>query len=97
MPIRRERITRRKVRRSAARRPTILHRQWHRDPAALGPLAIFTLTAVVLFGRGIIQGPGTRYSGVGNDPEIFIWAFAWWPHAILHGHNPFISHAVWTP
>ena len=23
--------------------------------------------------------------GYGVDPEIFIWSFAWWPHAILDG------------
>lgn len=26
-----------------------------------------------------------------------MWALEWWPHAILNGQNPLISHVVWTP
>ena len=29
------------------------------------------------------------------DPQIFIWSLAWWPHAILNGENPFVTHAMW--
>jgi hypothetical protein len=36
---------------------------------------------------------GDRYS----DPQIFIWSFAWFPHALLHGENPFVTHAIWAP
>ena len=35
--------------------------------------------------------------GLYTDPQIFIWSFAWWPHAILHGLNPFVTHAIWAP
>lgn len=44
----------------------------------------------------MVQG-GDRYVGFGYDPQIFIWAFEWWPHAISHGENPFVSHAIWAP
>jgi hypothetical protein len=40
---------------------------------------------------------GRGYVGSGRDPQIFIWSFEWWPHAILHGDNPFYTHAVWAP
>ncbi len=41
---------------------------------------------------------GRTYIGLPNgDPELEIWAFAWWPHAILHGQNPFVTHAIWAP
>ncbi|MGC8603636.1 MAG: hypothetical protein ACP5VS_08120 [Desulfomonilaceae bacterium] len=33
----------------------------------------------------------------GGDPESFIWFIYWWPYAILHGLNPFITHSVWSP
>ena len=26
-----------------------------------------------------------------------IWAFGWFPHAILHGHNPLVTPALWSP
>jgi hypothetical protein len=35
--------------------------------------------------------------GYSVDPEIFVWSLAWWPHAILHGENPFVTHAIWAP
>ena len=35
--------------------------------------------------------------GLFTDPQIFVWSFAWWPHAILHGDNPFYTHAIWAP
>jgi hypothetical protein len=49
------------------------------------------------FGLPLLVKSGTQYVGNGPDAGIFIWAFAWWPHAILHGQNPFISRAVWAP
>lgn len=34
---------------------------------------------------------------LGTDEGIFIWAFAWWPHALLHGVNPFQSNIIYAP
>ena len=33
----------------------------------------------------------------GGDQESFIWFIYWWPYAITHGLNPFITHYVWSP
>ena len=33
----------------------------------------------------------------GSDQESFIWFINWWPYAIAHGLNPFITHYVWSP
>jgi hypothetical protein len=33
----------------------------------------------------------------GSDQESFIWFIYWWPYAIAHGLNPFITHYVWSP
>ena len=35
--------------------------------------------------------------GLFTDPQIFVWSFAWWPHAILHGLNPIYTHQIWAP
>jgi hypothetical protein len=32
-----------------------------------------------------------------GDPTSFMWAFEWWPHAILHGLNPFHPDVIWAP
>jgi hypothetical protein len=26
-----------------------------------------------------------------------MWALSWWPHAISHGINPFVTHYLWSP
>ena len=32
-----------------------------------------------------------------GDPTWFMWSLAWWPHALLHGANPFHPDVVWVP
>jgi hypothetical protein len=53
--------------------------------------------AGVYFGLRIALRTPVSYVGTGVDPQIFIWSFAWWPHALLHAENPFVTHAVWSP
>lgn len=33
----------------------------------------------------------------GGDQESFIWFINWWPYAIEHGLNPFVTNYVWYP
>jgi hypothetical protein len=51
------------------------------------------------FGWQVLPHPGRALVGshVQGDQEIFIWSFAWWPHAVLHWTNPFFSHDVYAP
>ena len=35
--------------------------------------------------------------GYGRDPQIFVWSFAWWLHALETWQNPFYSHAIYAP
>ncbi len=51
--------------------------------------AYFGLPVLPHFRRDLI--------GTGGDPQLFAWSLAWWPHAVLHGHNPFVSHVLWAP
>ncbi len=60
-------------------------------------LGAYTLVAFLVLGLPVLVESGPQYVGHGYDPQIFIWAFAWWPHAILHGENPFVTHSVWAP
>ena len=58
----------------------------------------YLLVASCFLGLRILAHPestiiGDHYA----DPQLFVWAFAWWPHAILHGNNPFYTHAIWAP
>ncbi len=51
------------------------------------------------FGWRLLPHPGRMLVGTSGqqDPEIFVWSFAWWPHAILSWTNPFFSHVVYAP
>jgi hypothetical protein len=60
-------------------------------------LGLYLLLSFLFYGLRVLLGGEARYIGPGDDPQIFIWAFAWWPHAILHGENPFVTHAIWAP
>jgi hypothetical protein len=62
--------------------------------AALGAYA---LVGFAFFWAPLLPHPGRRYIGTPSDPQIFIWSFAWFPHAIAHGINPLYSHVVYAP
>jgi hypothetical protein len=61
--------------------------------AALGYAAV----SFLYFGLRVLPHPGRELIGFGGDPQIFVWSLGWWPHAVLHGDNPFLTHAVWAP
>jgi hypothetical protein len=37
------------------------------------------------------------YAGGGPDPFIFVWDLHWWPWAVAHGMNPFVTKFIWYP
>jgi hypothetical protein len=51
----------------------------------------------MLFGLRVLPHPQTRYFGWGVDPSSIVWFLKWWPYAIGHGLNPFVTHIVWAP
>jgi len=32
-----------------------------------------------------------------GDPAFILWSLKWWPYAISHGLNPFLTKAIWAP
>jgi len=68
----------------------------HRTSAAV--FAGYLALAFAYFGVRVAAHPErTHVGGLFTDPQIFVWSFAWWPHALLHGENPFYTHAIWAP
>ena len=59
----------------------------------LGYLAV----SIVYFGARIVTHPGRALIGSGRDPEIFVWSFAWYLHAIETWQNPFHTHVIYAP
>lgn len=68
-----------------------------RDWTTLITLVGFAVLAFVYLGLRLLIEPGSHFLGYGTDPKTFIWCFGWWPFAILHGLNPFVSSALWAP
>ena len=62
---------------------------------ATTPFVLYLALSLLLFGR--LHGFATSVFGVGGDSFTSIWCLGWWPWAIAHGLNPFISHRVWYP
>jgi hypothetical protein len=65
--------------------------------ASLLAIAVYGLLAFCFWGIGPLVEGGTQYVGVFDDPQIPIWSFAWWWHAIEHGTNPLYTHEIWAP
>jgi len=55
------------------------------------------MVSVALFGLPVIAHLNRFHIGFFSDPAMMIWYMAWWPHAIGHRLNPFITKAVWAP
>jgi hypothetical protein len=68
-----------------------------RPPGSPAAFVAYCVVSLLCFGVPLLAHPGRSYVGAGTDPEIFIWSFAWWPHALLHGQNPIATHAIWAP
>jgi hypothetical protein len=64
----------------------------------LVPLVGYAAFTVLWVGRGIVLHPSTNVLGdAHSDKTTLMWSFLWWPHAIAHGHDPFLATAVWAP
>jgi hypothetical protein len=67
-------------------------------PTWILALALYLLMGVVTIGRHALGHPGSVCACVGSsDPAAYMWALSWWPHAIIHGLNPFVTHYQWSP
>jgi hypothetical protein len=76
-------------------RAAITSRPWVQT---LAPLVLYAVFAMVWIGRGMLAHPTTRVLGdADRDKTILMWSFLWWPHAIAHGHDPFVANSVWAP
>ncbi len=57
----------------------------------------YAAVSFAYFGWPIAAHPERDILGAGRDPQIFIWSFAWWPHALAAGTNPFFSRVIFAP
>ncbi len=72
-----------------------------RVSSSVWSLAFYTLLSLAFFGPPVLPFLGHPSTTViardQIDSSLFMWFFAWWPHALLHGTNPFVTHAMFVP
>jgi hypothetical protein len=68
-----------------------------RDRFGFAALAIYLVLALIIFGRGLACNPAGSFIGFTADPSVYMWFLVWWPYAIAHGLNPFVTDLVWAP
>lgn len=65
--------------------------------AAWPPLA-YAAVALAFWGPWMLDAPRATILGANDvDPSVYLWFFAWWPHALGHGLNPFFTHLIFAP
>jgi hypothetical protein len=69
----------------------------HDSRAAALALLGYAAVSFAYFGWPLVRHPGRILVGSTQDPQLYVWAFAWWPHAIASLTNPFVSHALYAP
>ncbi len=67
------------------------------DRYGLLALALYMALSLGFIGRSVAGALSSSYIGKTNDPTVYMWLLAWWPHAIAHWLNPMIANAVWAP
>lgn len=61
-------------------------------------LMLYTATSLATIGRFALLHPASVCACVGTqDPAAYMWGLSWWPHALAHGLNPFVTHYQWAP
>jgi hypothetical protein len=64
---------------------------------AVVAIVLYLVGAVVMQHHAVAH-MGTEIAGnLVGDPTQYMWSMWWWPHAILHGINPFVTHDIWVP
>jgi hypothetical protein len=60
-------------------------------------LLAYTAISALVFARPLLPNFAGFYIGQGSDPPDFMWLLVWWPYAIAHRINPFVTHAIYAP
>ncbi len=54
--------------------------------------------SAALYGGAALPRLGRVLIGAGHgDAKLFVWALAWWPHALITGADALHPHAIWAP
>jgi len=67
-------------------------------PATVAIAFVLCVTiSVAVFGVLLVGSPVRVYVGYDTDPSVMMWFLTWWPHALTHNPNPFLTKFSWAP
>jgi hypothetical protein len=62
------------------------------------PLVLYGALALLFWGPWVLDDPGSKILAANDlDPSAYLWFFAWWPHALLNGLDPFYTDLIFVP
>jgi hypothetical protein len=67
------------------------------DRIGLAAFVLYAALSVFFFSRGLLLHLANARIGVSSDQSQFMWCLVWWPYAIVHRINPFLTRALWAP
>lgn len=69
-----------------------------RDRYNIKALLVYLVLSIFFFGRALLAHPSTVLLGNGDpDPSLYMWCMEWWPYALSHHVNLFVTRLVWAP
>lgn len=63
-------------------------------------LVLYLSVSIAFFGWQVVGHLGSECAcatHANGDPSAYMWFLSWWPHALLSGHNPFVTDGLWAP
>jgi hypothetical protein len=84
------------MRLSIGMKPTELNVLRRAPVAVATALLLYTGLACLIFAHHRFFFRHAYFGGRG-DPQLYMWGLAWWPYAIAHHLNPFITYAQYSP
>jgi hypothetical protein len=68
-----------------------------RPGAVAMAFVLYVAISVGVFGVLVVGSPARIYIGYDTDPSVMMWFLTWWPHALTHNLNPFLTKVIWAP
>jgi hypothetical protein len=68
-----------------------------RSGAIAMAFVIYMAISVGVFGVLVVGSSARVYIGYATDPSVMMWFLTWWPHALTHNLNPFLTKVIWAP
>jgi hypothetical protein len=65
--------------------------------AVVAALFFYLIMSGATFLRLVPEKLDTSSIGLGSDQSFFVWCLKWWPYAIAHHLNPFVSRFLFVP